>query len=1213
VSDLRRLYVELATNVRPLVAGMAQGSVAVKKLGKDIGGLGADMDRLSAKATESSRRVVEAQKRMEAAQARLNTLRSSGRASVQQQASAEASLIAAERNLARAHTQAADASKAASGGMNGLTAAGSTTKDILSKVALVSGVTLAAGLLASANAALQLEQRLYNVASISPEVASDMGRYRELIVSLSTELPQSANDLSEGFYNIVSSGFQANDAIEVLTASARAAAAGLTSTETAATAISAVINAYGLSASDAADISDVLFETVNKGVINFDQLAQGVGDYVGTGAAAKVSIGELGAAVAAMTLSGVTAAESGTSLNRVLQSIVQPSDALAEALKNAGYESGAAALEADGLHGVMEKLRTATGGNVEQLLTLFPEMRAARGAFALMAADGKNYTNTFESVATVNGRVGATQHALAEQQKSGSYQITVLKNQATALGIEMGQTLLPAIKFIVGGFHDFFAMVRALPGPVMAVVTVLAALSAAALLGVGAFIRYRAPVAQFRASLAAMRAEGSALPGVLTGVTIAAAAVAAAMIIGTIIYGEYASAKAKAKQATEDFTAALKSEQQGQKDAVMTSAIDQMVKNGSAERLKKYGLDISDYLKGILGSEQDYQRERDAMSAAQRNAGPGHVNDFIELAGSLNQMRGSLGDARLGLSLQAEAQKDASAATKQALGPLADLDAAQKNASGAAVELSASQKGLRDTLTGLVDDAAAAKDALTGLTDPAKVLSKVQQDANAPATEAAGKSKDEIKAQNQKELYAAQDRVRSVRNGTKAQKQAAQDNLTEVRRANKARTDALKGGNADAQVTLDQWIVGLRTSARQQAQWEADLTTVARRAGPNVASALRQMGADAIPIVHELATGTKAQVAQVKSALDSLAPEARHSLQAFTAELAKQVTDQAAFVGNLVSLAARGHLAVAQELEKLPMEQAVPLAAQAANSSDKQLAPLEATLKRRAAIAGDGTTEALAAAVESGMQVVTLAASNGAQAAVDALVQRFGDVDQAVLFLDNLRTAITDVTGRHVIDVVLNLLTTQGQTRVGPLPQPGRQGHSRDSDFLPSGGGAAAPAAAPKAGSASSPATRDQHFADGGLRDAQIQPGRGRGMFQWAEASTGGEAFIPLGASKRQRSTRILHTVARQFGMAMVPAAGVRSFAAGGVTIPAQTGGVGVVRLATEDVERVAMALSRLLPRVQKTEFSGPIHGYDLEAVRRDAERQTRLNSLKGI
>jgi hypothetical protein len=562
-------------------------------------------------------------------------------------------------------------------------------------------------------------------------------------------------------------------------------------------------------------------------------------------------------------------------------------------------------------------------------------------------------------------------------------------------------------------------------------------------------------------------------------------------------------------------------------------------------------------------------------------------------------MRGSLGDARLGFSLQAEAQKDASAATKQALGPLADLDAAQKNASGAAVELTASQKGLRDTLTGLVDDAAAAKDALTGLTDPAKVLSKVQQDANAAASEAAGKTKDELKAQNQKELYAAQDRVRSVRNGTKAQKQAAQDNLTEVRRANKARTDALKGGNADAQVTLDQWIVGLRTSARQQAQWEADLTTVARRAGPNVASALRQMGADAIPIVHELATGTKAQVAQVKSALDSLAPGARHSLQAFTAELAKQVTDQAAFVGNLISLAARGHLAVAQELEKLPMEQAVPLAAQAAKSTDKQLAPLEATLKRRAAIAGDGTTEALAAAIESGMQVVTLAASNGAQAAVDALVQRFGNVDQAVLFLDNLRTAITDVTGRHVIDVVLNLLTTQGTTRVGPLPQPGRQGHSRDSDFLPTGGGTAAP----KAGSAPSPATRDAKFADGGLRDAQIQPGRGQGMFQWAEASTGGEAFIPLGASKRQRSTRILHTVARQFGMAMVPAAGVRSFAAGGMTISGSAGG-GALRLHPDDLAALARVMRTAAPVQRRYDITAyPRDWDDFERQLEDRER----------
>lgn len=67
-------------------------------------------------------------------------------------------------------------------------------------------------------------------------------------------------------------------------------------------------------------------------------------------------------------------------------------------------------------------------------------------------------------------------------------------------------------------------------------------------------------------------------------------------------------------------------------------------------------------------------------------------------------------------------------------------------------------------------------------------------------------------------------------------------------------------------------------------------------------------------------------------------------------------------------------------------------------------------------------------------------------------------------------------------------------------------------------------------------------YADGKLpQQAMIAPGKGRGMVQWAEQETGGEAFIPLAPGKRDRSTKILGTVANTFGMRLV-----KSFADGG-------------------------------------------------------------------
>lgn len=58
-------------------------------------------------------------------------------------------------------------------------------------------------------------------------------------------------------------------------------------------------------------------------------------------------------------------------------------------------------------------------------------------------------------------------------------------------------------------------------------------------------------------------------------------------------------------------------------------------------------------------------------------------------------------------------------------------------------------------------------------------------------------------------------------------------------------------------------------------------------------------------------------------------------------------------------------------------------------------------------------------------------------------------------------------------------------------------------------------------------------FADGGMlpEDARIQPGSGAGLIQWAEGETGGEAFIPLAPSKRNRSVAIWAETGKRLGV----------------------------------------------------------------------------------
>lgn len=306
---------------------------------------------------------------------------------------------------------------------------------------LMAGAVLAGGA-ASVKMAAQFETSMRNVNSISKLSEAQLKKQADEVLNLSTKMPQSAKVLADGLYDIASSGFSGADGMKVLTASAKAASAGLTDTAVSAKGITAVLNAYGLEADKAAEVSDTMFKTVDKGVITFEELSSTVGDWVGMAKAANLSFNEASGAIAYMTTKGISASEAGVSLQRMLTGIIKPSEEMAAVIKNAGYESGEMMLKTLGLTGTMKVLNEATGGSITNLINLIPEIRGVRGANALLGAGYEELTGYMKDF---NNTAGATDIALKEQSKSLEYQMTLLKNNANAVVIALGTELIPEI------------------------------------------------------------------------------------------------------------------------------------------------------------------------------------------------------------------------------------------------------------------------------------------------------------------------------------------------------------------------------------------------------------------------------------------------------------------------------------------------------------------------------------------------------------------------------------------------------------------------------------------------------------------------------------------------------------------------------------------------------------------------------------------------
>jgi hypothetical protein len=150
----------------------------------------------------------------------------------------------------------------------------STTRSMARFVTASAGFTGVGFAVASATRqTVDFDRAMRNVNSIAQLSERELASLSERVLDLAGKTAQAPQTLAEGLYDLVSSGFDADESMVVLRASARAATAGLTDTATSAKIVAGVLNAYRRPAEDAGEVSDILFRTVDRGVISFEELS----------------------------------------------------------------------------------------------------------------------------------------------------------------------------------------------------------------------------------------------------------------------------------------------------------------------------------------------------------------------------------------------------------------------------------------------------------------------------------------------------------------------------------------------------------------------------------------------------------------------------------------------------------------------------------------------------------------------------------------------------------------------------------------------------------------------------------------------------------------------------------------------------------------------------------------------------------------------------
>jgi TP901 family phage tail tape measure protein len=371
--------------------------------------------------------------------------------------------------------QAASGLSQASSASNGLL--GVLTK-VLSTAALMAvrfaGMYVAVGALKSVVGAgidefVKLDTNLRNIQSITLDSDKSIDKLRHTLLNsviAGDTFGRSASELSDGMYELVSAGYTTDEALTLVKIAAMGAAAGLSNTATVSKLLLGILQAYKIPVSGAAEVMDQLFVIVDLGVIHFDQLAGTMGLLIPSAAALKIPLNELGAAIELLTRQGQQPSRVMTNLADVMSKMLKPNTALAAAIKELGFNSGEAMVKTLGFVESVRRLSVLSGGSDAALAKWFSDIRAIRAILPLAADEGRDFT---EMLAEHNAEVekgGRTAKALAEQQKSMSYQWSVLSSKLRALvGLTVGE-LTPAVVNLLGTINNFIQTLEHVVGMV---------------------------------------------------------------------------------------------------------------------------------------------------------------------------------------------------------------------------------------------------------------------------------------------------------------------------------------------------------------------------------------------------------------------------------------------------------------------------------------------------------------------------------------------------------------------------------------------------------------------------------------------------------------------------------------------------------------------------------------------------------------------------
>lgn len=784
----------------------------------------------------------------------------------------------------------------------------STAIDALAQALLAAGVTASVKAITDAlmdctQASMEFETAMAKVGTIADESQKPLGDMRNEILALSGETGKSVGELAEATYQAISASVATESAVDFVGTANKLAVGGFSDTTTAVDILTTAINAYGMSADDAAKISDVLITTQNLGKTSVAQLGASMGMVIPLAAAYNMNLEDLAASYALLTANGTQTAQATTYVKAALNELGSTSSVVGSTLKKQTGKTFAELMaEGNSLGDVLQVLADSVDGDTTAFNNMWSSSEAGVGMLSILNSGTSKYNSLVQAM---EGSTGAATTAFEKMSETGEFAQQRFQNATENLKIAIGDELAPVLMELQQSGADAMEwateFVKEHPEVVAAVTALAAALAvlAAALVGLLVVQQVTTAFTKFSAALLAnpVGAVAVALTA-LTALTAAAVAFGAVMKDRTSESVKNRKAIDQCKDSYDELKDSMEEHAKERKESIKSAKTEAATYQNLADKLydladktNKTASDkaqmntIVDQLNGAmpeLGLSIDettgaLNREKSAVDAViDSMKQQALANAYQEQA---NKAASDLAEAQIQLS---EAEEVLNDLRSQAVKKINEHNAAVQDGTESVQEMASSYAAAGEP----VDKYALQLNALNGQIKEQKEVVAGLQGTTSEADERYNKIAEkayEYKTAVEESNQGVSDSATEMSDEVK---QAYEGMKTSIQNSLKGIVNEYEDFSGDKEISAEEIIEHMHSSENAANQWVQNMKTLAGRAGDGMTKELYdhllELGPQSANLVKACTEMTKPQLEEYARSFSATSGEA---VEASTEEL----------------------------------------------------------------------------------------------------------------------------------------------------------------------------------------------------------------------------------------------------------------------------------------------------------------------------------------